>query len=91
MGHMIDSFDVIDILEEAVVTRKPVVVELAGGGTFTDRVRDVVTEAGQDFAEFKDHGRVAVKDIRGANRQPPQEAPEPGAPMAEQPTVNNRR
>ncbi len=78
MGHNIDRCDVIDILEESVVIKRPVEIKLEGGREFTDQVRDVVTEAGVDYVDFRDHGRMPVADIRSAAR-------------AQQPSVNNPR
>ncbi len=80
MGHIIDSCDVIDILEESVVRKQPVAIHMHGGRSFTDQVKDVVTEGGADYADFRDHGRVPVADIRSAARADP-----------EQPAVNNPR
>ena len=69
MGHQVDRCDIIDILEESVTTGRAVRVELEGHhGGFVDRVRTVVTEGGKDFAEFRDHGRLPVDDIRRADR-----------------------
>ena len=68
MGHNIDRCDVIDILEESVVSKRPVAIKLEGGREFTDQVRDVVTEAGADYVDFRDHGRMPVADIRSAAR-----------------------
>lgn len=68
MGHNIDSCDVIDVLEESVVSKRPVNIQLSGGRTFTDQVTDVVTEGGADYVDFRDHGRMAVADIRSAGR-----------------------
>jgi Rho-binding antiterminator len=78
MGHLIDRCDVLDILEESVVIKRPVAIKLEGGREFTDQVRDVVTEGGTDYVDFRDHGRMPVADIRSAVR-------------AEQPPVNNPR
>lgn len=73
MGHRIDRCDVLDILEEAAVAQGPVAVQMNGGDGFTDEVREVVTEAGEDYAVFKDHQRVAVSEIFAASRvEPPQ-------------------
>ena len=63
-----DRCDILDVLEESVTTGRTVAVELTGGKQFVDLVRDVVTSGGEDFAEFKDHGRMAVNDIRSATR-----------------------
>ena len=63
-----DRCDIIDILEESVTTGRVVKVELEDGNQFVDRVRDVITTEGQDFAEFRDHGRLPVSGIRSAGR-----------------------
>ena len=55
--------DFIDVLEEAVLQRRRVAVQLRAGEHFRDQVVDVVTEAGDDFAVFRAHPRVAVGDI----------------------------
>ena len=55
--------DFIDVLEEAVLRRRPVAVQLRTGEAFNDQVVDVHTEAGDDFALFRGHSRVAVGDI----------------------------
>lgn len=56
--------DHLDVLEESVVRKRPVHVELYDGASFIDQVRDVVTEEGQDFAIFAEKGRVPVRSIR---------------------------
>ena len=58
----------IDVLEEAVLRRRPVAVETRGGTTFIDHVVDVVTENGQDFVVFKVHPRMSVLDLRAVTR-----------------------
>jgi Rho-binding antiterminator len=63
--------DFIDVLEEAVLRRRPVAVELRAGDTFIDQVVDVVTEQGDDFAIFRSHARVPVGDILSVTREPP--------------------
>ena len=55
--------DFIDVLEEAVLRRGPVQVQLRSGETFTDVVVDVHTEGGDDFAVFGVHPRVAVGEL----------------------------
>jgi Rho-binding antiterminator len=64
--------DFIDVLEEAVLRRRPVAVQLRGGETFIDQVVDVVTERGDDFAVFRAHARVPVGDILAVTREEPQ-------------------
>ncbi len=61
--------DFIDVLEEAVLRRRPVAVQLREGGTFIDEVVDVVTEQGDDFAVFRSHARVPVGDILAVTRE----------------------
>ena len=70
MGHNsnVDRCDILDVLEESVTTGRTVAVELSSGKHFVDLVRDVVTTNGLDYAEFKDHGRLAVDEIRSATR-----------------------
>jgi transcriptional antiterminator Rof (Rho-off) len=55
--------DFIDVLEEAVLRRRPVEVQLRTGETFTDQLVDVHTEGGDDFAVFRAHARVAVGEL----------------------------
>ena len=59
----VGSCSFIDVLEEAVLVKRPVAIELRDGTTFIDHVTDVTTESGQDFAVFRSHSRV-----RGARR-----------------------
>jgi len=60
--------DFIDVLEEAVLRRQPVAVQLRAGESFIDAVVDVVTEQGDDFAVFKRHARVSVGNILAVTR-----------------------
>lgn len=68
MGHVLDRGDLLDVLEEAATFRRAVAVELKGGRTFVDQVDDVVTVAGEDWAVFHNHERVAVGDISSCAR-----------------------
>jgi hypothetical protein len=63
MGHQIDRCDYIDMLEESAKMHRPILVRLRGEARFTDVVRDVVTEDGEDYALFRDHGRVPARDV----------------------------
>jgi hypothetical protein len=67
MGHQIDRCDYIDMLEESAKMRRPILVRLRGDTRFTDLVRDVLTEGGEDYAVFRDHGRVPVSDVLDCN------------------------
>jgi transcriptional antiterminator Rof (Rho-off) len=60
--------DFIDVLEEAVLRRRPVAVQLRAGETFIDQMLDVVTEAGREFAIFRSHARVPVREIAAVSR-----------------------
>ena len=71
MGHIVESCDFLDVLEEAATLGTEVAIDLRDGGHFTDSVRDVVTEDGQDFALFKNHGRVALHAVSDARRAAP--------------------
>ena len=71
MSHMRDRCDIIDRLEEAAKTGGSVAVQTSGGQSFVDRVRAVETESGEDYARFRDHGRVSVSDIRDCSRATP--------------------
>jgi hypothetical protein len=42
MGHIIETCDFVDVLEEAAVLGTEVAIDLRDGGHFTDTVRDVV-------------------------------------------------
>jgi hypothetical protein len=71
MGHMFDRCSILDMLEEAAVTKRPVAVELRSNKKFVDDVRDVVSENGEEWAVFKYHERVAVSDIHCLARAAP--------------------
>ncbi len=58
----------IDVLEEAVLRRRPVAVKVSDDEIFIDEVSDVVTEAGEDYAVFRAHGRIPVTRIRAVTR-----------------------
>lgn len=63
MGHFVDRCDVLDMLEEAAVTHRPVSVVLKGGEHFVDEVRDVVTQDHVDRAVFRTHEPVVVDHV----------------------------
>ncbi len=58
-----DRCDVIDVLEESVTLKRPVTVELKGGGQFVDQPRDVVTADDGEWVQFQGHDRMLVDDI----------------------------
>ncbi|MFL5318748.1 MAG: hypothetical protein ACJ790_03770 [Myxococcaceae bacterium] len=58
------SCDVVDVLEEAVLAKTPIEIQLASGERFSDIVEDVVTENHDDFAVFRSHPRVSVHDVK---------------------------
>jgi hypothetical protein len=63
MGHVMERCDFLDVLEEAAVLGNEVLVDLRNGGQFMDSVREVITEAGEDFAIFENHGRMPLRTI----------------------------
>ena len=74
MSHNVERCDFIDMLEESATTRRTVIVTLRGGIRYSDDVRDVVTEQGEDYALFREHGRVPVSDILDCVWTAPREA-----------------
>jgi hypothetical protein len=74
MGHRMDRCDVLDVLEEAAVSRRAVKVELDNDQQFVDEVRDVTTTDGEDWATFKAHGTVRVTDIHTCERAEPHDS-----------------
>ena len=76
----VGSCSFVDVLEEAVLVKRPVAIELRDGTTFIDQVTDVTTESGQDFAVFRSHVRVAVREIAAATRAEPPRRPSPPEP-----------
>ena len=63
----------IDVLEEAVLVRRAIAVELFGGASFIDEIIDVRTERGEDFAVFRFHDPVPVGRIQAVTRSEPRE------------------
>ena len=63
MSHQVERCDFIDMLEESAKMHRTLAVTLRSDMRFADSVRDVITEAGEDYALFRDHGRVPVSDI----------------------------
>jgi Rho-binding antiterminator len=63
MSHQVERCDFIDMLEESAKMHRTLAVTLRGDTHFADSVRDIVTESGEDFAIFRDHGRVPVSQI----------------------------
>ena len=63
MGHRLDVGDVIDMLEESAMMRRPVEVELSDGREFEDRVQEIVKWHGEDHVVFKDHELTPLRAI----------------------------
>jgi hypothetical protein len=63
MSHQVERCDFIDMLEESAKLHRPIAVTLRGGMRFSEAVRDVVTEGGDEYAVFHDHGRIPVSQI----------------------------
>jgi len=73
MGHRIDRGDVIDMLEESITLRIPVVVELRDGRRFEDRVTQIGKYAGEDHVAFHDHEFTPLRQISRTARAVPRE------------------
>lgn len=61
----LDRCDALDLLEEAVLTRRPLTITVEGGEQVTGRIVDVVTELGDDHAVLEDGQRIGVSRIVG--------------------------
>lgn len=73
MGHRLDVGDVIDMLEEAVMLRRPIVVALRDGRVFEDRVQDIIKWNGADQVVFHDHELTPLHAISSVQRARPPE------------------
>lgn len=73
MGHRLDVGDVIDMLEESAMMRRPVVVQLQDGRIFEDRVQEIIKWEGEDHIVFKDHELTPLSRISGVQRARPPE------------------
>jgi transcriptional antiterminator Rof (Rho-off) len=59
----IDRCDALDMLEEAVLTRRPLTITVEGGKQVTGRVVEVITERGEDHALIEGGQRIGVSRI----------------------------
>jgi len=73
MGHRLDRGDVIDMLEESVMRKIPVVVELRDGRVFEDRVTDIGKYHDEDWVAFADHEFTPLRSISSCGRARPPE------------------
>ena len=73
MGHRLDIGDVIDMLEESQMMKRPLTVHLSDGRTFEDRVQEIVKFEGEDHVVFKDHELTPITSIRSVQRGMPPE------------------
>jgi hypothetical protein len=73
MGHRLDVGDVIDMLEESAMLRRPMVVELRDGRVFEDRVQEIVKWEGADHVVFHDHELTPLHAISAVRRARPPE------------------
>jgi hypothetical protein len=73
MAHRLDVGDIIDMVEESVMLRRPIVVELRGGRVFEDRAREIVKWRGEDYVVFHDHELTPLHAISGVRRGIPPE------------------
>ncbi|HEX5058217.1 MAG TPA: hypothetical protein VFV99_02600 [Kofleriaceae bacterium] len=73
MGHRLDVGDVIDMLEESAMMRRPMMVILTDGRTFEDRVQEIIKWDGEDHVVFKDHELTPISNISDIRRGRPPE------------------
>ncbi len=73
MAHRLDVGDIIDMVEESVMLRRPIVVELRDGRVFEDRAQEIVKWQGQDHVVFHDHELTPLHAISGVRRARPPE------------------
>ena len=73
MGHRYAVCDVIDMLEESAMMRRPLVVQLSDGRIFEDRVQEIVKWDGEDHVVFKDHELTPLSAISKVRRGRPPE------------------
>ena len=71
MGHRLDRGDVIDMLEESVMRRIPIVIELRDGRTFEDRATEIGQWNGEDHVAFALHEFVPLRRIASTRRAIP--------------------
>lgn len=64
MRHvLVDRCDILDLLELAVRSHRPVEVELRNGQRFRDEVRDIHTAGGVDHVEFAHRPKIPLSAI----------------------------
>ena len=73
MGHRLDIGDMIDMLEESAMMRRPVLVQMRDGRVFEDRVKEIIKWEGEDHVVFKDHELTPLGSISGVRRSRPPE------------------
>ena len=73
MGHRLDVGDVIDMLEESAMMKRPIVVHLSDGRIFEDRVQEIIKWQGQDHVVFHDHELTPLNAISSLQRARPPE------------------
>ena len=73
MGHRLDVGDVIDMLEESAMMRRPFLITLSDGRIFEDRAQEIVKWDGEDHVVFKDHELTPISSITNIQRAWPPE------------------
>jgi transcriptional antiterminator Rof (Rho-off) len=73
MGHLLDVGDIIDVIEESVLLRRPIVVELRDGRIFEDRAQDIIKWEGEDQVVFREHELTRLHTISSVRRARPPE------------------
>lgn len=73
MAHQLDVGDIIDMIEESVMKKRPIVVHLRDGRIFEDRAQEIVKWEGQDHVVFHDHELTPLHTISSVQRGRPPE------------------
>ncbi len=81
MAHRLDVGDIIDMVEESVMMRRPIVVELRDGRVFEDRAQEIIKWNGEDHVVFHDHELTPLHSITSVQRGRPPELTYDGAHM----------
>lgn len=74
MGHRLDRGDVIDMLEESIMTKRPFVIVLKHGHEFEDVVTAISARDGEDHVTFAKHEEQPLRHISSCRRAWPLEA-----------------
>lgn len=68
MAHQLDVGDIIDMIEESVMKKRPIVVHLRDGRIFEDRAREIVKWEGQPRRVPRPRADAAPHDLEYSAR-----------------------